>query len=62
MNKNLISEKDVETIIELIEDAYVNGELGEYDGVIDLIKHLNSGFPHLFGKGDICCTILESMK
>ena len=61
-DKNSITEKDAETIIEMIEDSYVNEELEEYDGAIDLIKHLNSGFPHLFGKGDICCTILESVK
>lgn len=58
LNKNLITENDANTIIELIEDAYVNEELEEYDGVEDLIKHLKLGFPHLFCEGDICCNIL----
>ena len=59
MMSDKITEKDAETIIELIEDAYVNEELGEYDDVMDLIKHLRSIFPNLFRKGDICENILE---
>lgn len=57
-NKNSITDNDASTIIEMIEDIYVNEELGEYDGVEDLIGHLKLGFPHLFCEGDICCNIL----
>ena len=58
LDKKLITENDASTIIEMIEDIYVNEELGEYDGVEDLIEHLKLGFPHLFCEGDICCNIL----
>lgn len=57
-DKNSITENDASTIIEMIEDIYVNEELGEYDGLEDLIKHLKLDLPHLFCEGDICCNIL----